>query len=138
MRCQAISVAITLHLAGCFLWIFITIKITFSFGQKMDCAGCSKFAINFRIAACEAFFAHVYIVLHAGITGFCVRMIQAASQIEISVLGPRKQINPQSCLSFCPPSALHQKSHIDNMLPLARLEGELKSGAIYAYLFPRP
>jgi hypothetical protein len=37
-------------------------------------------------------------------------------------------------LSFSPPSALHQKSHIGNMLPLARLEGELKSGAIYAYL----
>ena len=49
--------------------------------------------------------------------------------------GPRKQINPQSCLSFGPPSALHQKSHIDNMLPLARLEGEPKSVAIFAYLF---
>ena len=49
--------------------------------------------------------------------------------------GPRKQINPQSCLSFCPLSALHQKSHIDNMLPLARLEGEQISSAIYVYLF---
>ena len=85
MRYQATALLNTLQLAGCFLWIFITIKITFSFGQKMDCAGCSEFAINFRIAACEAFFAHVYIVLHAGITGFCVRMIQAASQIENSV-----------------------------------------------------
>jgi len=51
----------------------------------MDCAGCSEFTINFRIAACETFFAHVYIVLHTGIAGFCVRMIQAASQIENSL-----------------------------------------------------
>jgi hypothetical protein len=38
-------------------------------------------------------------------------------------------------LSFGPPSALHQKSHINNMLPLARLEDEPKSGAILVYLF---
>jgi hypothetical protein len=50
-------------------------------------------------------------------------------------LGPRKQINLQSCLSFGPSSALRQKSHIDNMLPLARLEDEPKSGAILVYLF---
>jgi len=54
---------------------------------------------------------------------------------DTDIQGPRKQINPQSCLSFCPPSALRQKSHIDNMLPLARLEGEQISGAIYVYLF---
>ena len=54
---------------------------------------------------------------------------------HIGYWGPREQIYPQSCLSFCPPSALHQKSHIDNMLPLARLEGEQISGAIYGYLF---
>jgi len=51
----------------------------------MDSAGCSEFAINFGIAACEAFFAHVDIVLHAGIAGFCVRMIQAVFQIENSI-----------------------------------------------------
>jgi hypothetical protein len=58
----------------------------------------------------------------------------------LSGLGPRKQINPSATadLSFGPPSALHQKSHIDNMLPLARLEGKQKSSSIYAYLFPRP
>jgi hypothetical protein len=36
-------------------------------------------------------------------------------------------------LSFGPPSALHQKSHINNMLPLVRLEDEPKSGAIFVY-----
>ncbi len=30
---------------------------------------------------------------------------------------------------------MRQKSHIDNMLPLARLEYEPKSGAIFVYLF---
>jgi len=57
-----------------------------------------------------------------------------------ALLGPRKQVNPAAAadLSFCPPSALHQKLHIDNMLPLTRLEGEQISGAIYVYLFPRP
>jgi hypothetical protein len=51
--------------------------------------------------------------------------------------GPRKQINQSATvdLSFSPLSALHQKLHIDNMLPLARLEDEPKSGAIFAYLF---
>jgi hypothetical protein len=49
--------------------------------------------------------------------------------------GPRKQINLQSCLPFCLPSALHQKSHIDNMIHLARLGGEQKFCTIYAYLF---
>ena len=49
--------------------------------------------------------------------------------------GPRKQINPQYYLSFGPSSALRQQLHIDNMLPLARLEDEPKSGAISVYLF---
>ncbi len=49
-------------------------------------------------------------------------------------LGPRNQINPQSCLSCGLPSAWRQKLHIDNMLLLARLEGKPKSGAIFVYL----
>ena len=50
-------------------------------------------------------------------------------------LGPRKQINPRPCLSFGPPSALRQKLHIENMLRLARLEGEPISSAIFVDLF---
>jgi len=56
-------------------------------------------------------------------------------KISAEDVGPRKHINPQSCLSFGPPSALHQTSHIDNMLPLARLEGKQGSEAINVYLF---
>ncbi len=53
------------------------------------------------------------------------------------ISGPRNQINQSAAAdsSFGPPSALRQKSHIGNMLPLARLEDEPESGAIFVYLF---
>jgi hypothetical protein len=41
----------------------------------MDGTRCPEFAVNFRIAAGKTFFAHVNIVLHAGIAGFLVRVI---------------------------------------------------------------
>ena len=69
------------NLFGGFLRIFITIQIAFSFSQKMDCAGCSEFTINFRVAARETFLTHINTVLHTGITGFPVRVIYAVSQI---------------------------------------------------------
>jgi len=53
----------------------------------------------------------------------------------VEMLGSRNKIDPHACLSFGPSSALRQKSHIDNMLPLTRLEYEPKSGAIFVDLF---
>jgi hypothetical protein len=52
--------------------------------------------------------------------------IYIQSEYVPAAMGPRNQINPSATadLSFGPPSALHQKSQIDNMLPLARLEDE--------------
>ena len=44
------------------------------------------------------------------------------------------KIKSPICLSFKPPSALRQWTHISNMLPLACLDGDLKSGASVADL----
>jgi hypothetical protein len=55
--------------------IFITIQVAFSFGQKMDGARCTVLAVNLRITAFEAFFAHVDIMLQTAIAGFPVRVI---------------------------------------------------------------
>jgi hypothetical protein len=49
----------------------------------MDCAGCSEFTINFRIAARETFIARIDIVLHTDISSFPVRVIYAVSQIVL-------------------------------------------------------
>ncbi|PIE63436.1 MAG: hypothetical protein CSA25_00400 [Desulfobacter postgatei] len=38
------------------------------------------------------------------------------------------KIKSPICLSFKPPSALRQQTHITNMRPLACLDGDLKSG----------
>jgi hypothetical protein len=46
----------------------------------MDWTGRPEFAVNFRIAAVKTFWAHVDIVLQAGIAGFGFRMIHAVSQ----------------------------------------------------------
>jgi hypothetical protein len=43
----------------------------------MDRAGGSEFAIEVRIAAEHAIFAHIDVVFGAGIAGFSVRMISA-------------------------------------------------------------
>jgi hypothetical protein len=48
----------------------------------MDGAGRSKFTVDIRIAAVEAFFAHIDIVFHASITGFPIGMIYAVSQLN--------------------------------------------------------
>ena len=45
------------------------------------------------------------------------------------------KIRAKSLLVFGLSSALRQTSHMENMLPLARLEGEPKSGAIIVSLF---
>ena len=59
----------------------------------------------------------------------------ATSQITACLI-PRIQINKSTAadLSFVSHWALRQKSDIDNMLPLVRLEDEPKSGAIFVYL----
>ncbi len=51
------------------------------------------------------------------------------------ILGPRKQIIIQFCLSFGPASVLRQGLHKGVMRPLPRLESEPKSGAIFGQLF---
>ena len=46
---------------------------------------------------------------------------------------------PQSYLSFAPPSALRQKSHIDNMLPWRALKANQNPAqSLRIYLSPRP
>jgi hypothetical protein len=57
----------------------------------VDWTGCPEFAVNFRIAAIQAFFAQVDVVLHAGIAGFLVGVLHAVTQILISfVAGPSR------------------------------------------------
>ena len=55
------------------------------------------------------------------------------NQLTIN-LRPMVKIKSPICLSFKPPSALPQWTHISNMLPLACLDGDLKSGASVADL----
>jgi hypothetical protein len=40
-------------------------------------AGAAKLAVDVRIPALEAFFAHIHTVLGAHVTGFSIRMIHA-------------------------------------------------------------
>jgi len=56
------------------------------------------------------------------------------------VLGLGKKINQSTTadLSVDPSSAFHQKSHVDNILPLEGLENELKFGEIHVYLLRKP
>jgi hypothetical protein len=64
--------------------LLISIEIPFAFGQEMDGARRTKFAVDFRIPAFMAVFAHVDVMFHADITGLSVEVIGTGLQFPAS------------------------------------------------------
>jgi hypothetical protein len=62
-----------------------TIQVSLLFGQEMNHAGRSEFAVDFRITAVHAFCAHGDIVLYAGVRGFSLGVIHTMFQFKFSL-----------------------------------------------------